>query len=298
MVLADASNRARPRRRMGIIAFFIELYRRVSDDRVLAISAGVTFYVLLAIFPAIAAGVSLFGLFENFDKISTDLSSLSRLIPGGAIDIVSEQIRRTTAKGHGALGFAAILGLLFSIWSANAGTKSAFDALNIVHKQPERRGFFALNLTSLLFTLALLIAAVAGAALAVWGASWMKDSFLFWPVLISGGVAFWAALVLIIALFYRFGPSGNDISWRWLTWGSGIAATAWLGFSACFSWYAANFGSYDKTYGSLGAAVGFMTWIWLSTVVVLCGEEINELLDKLGKGEPLPSHPLPRKAPP
>jgi membrane protein len=283
--------------RPGPIGFVKEFYGRFSNDRVLAISAGVTFYVLLAIFPAIAACVSLFGLFENFGQASADLSHLSAILPGGAIQIVSDQVRRTIAKGHDTLGYAALFGFLLSLWSANSGVLSLFDALNIVRRQSEKRGLVRLYGTALLFTLGLLIAAGAAATLMIWVSSWLHlDSpYLLWPAVGVGLLLLWAALAFGIALLYRFGPTGNDIPWRWLTWGSTMAALAWLGFSAAFSWYAANFGSFDQTYGSLGAAVGFMIWIWLSTVVVLCGEEINEIVECQKKGQAPPPHPLPKK---
>jgi membrane protein len=270
----------------GLQGFAVEFYRRVIDDRVLAISAGVTFYALLAIFPAIAAGVSLFGLVQNLDKVSYDLSRLSALLPGGAIDIIGEQIRRTVAKGHDTLGFAAVTGFLLSVWSANAGIKSLFDALNIVLKETEKRGFVRLNIISLLFTFGALVTVVLAALLLMWSSSWIERAgpYLFWPLAALGLAALWSALTFFVALLYRFGPSGNDIPWRWITWGSAATATIWLCFSGAFSWYAANFGSFDKTYGSLGAAIGFMLWIWLSVVVILCGEEINEILENGKKG--------------
>lgn len=268
------------------IAFVKELYRRVSDDRVLAISAGVTYYVLFAMFPAIAAGVSLFGLFSDLSHVNAELARLSALVPGGAIQVVGDQIKRTLAKGHQTLGFAVVLGILLSLWSANAGVKAVFDALNVVLREKERRGFFRLNLVSLVFTLGCLLTVAVAGALLIWGFSrvHLDNPFLLWPVLIGGAVLLWAALTFAIALLYRFGPSGNDIQWHWLTWGSATTALAWLCFSAAFSFYAANFGSFDKTYGSVGAILGFMMWIWLSTVVILCGEEINEILDKKEKG--------------
>lgn len=282
MALVQAHQGAGPSSHLGIIGLAKELYHRIIDDRVLAISAGATFYTLLAVFPAVAAGVSLFGLFADLHKVNYDLSRLSAVLPGGAINIVTEQIRRTVAKSHETLGAAAIVGFFVSIWSANAGIKSLFDALNIVLKEKERRSFVVLNGISLLFTFGLLLVLALGAVLAVWTSSWLRfDSpYLVWPALAAGSVALWAAITFGIALLYRFGPSGNDIPWRWITWGSATTAIVWMCFSAGFSWYAANLGSFDKTYGSLGAAIGFMIWIWLSIVVILCGAETNEILEK------------------
>ena len=270
--------------KIGAKALLLTLYSRISDDRVMAISAGVTFYALLAIFPAIAAMVSIYGLFADLKTVSTDLSSLATLLPGGAIEIVGDQIKRLVSNSNKALGLAALAGIAISIWSANAGVKATFDALNIVLKEQEHRSFLRLNLISLAFTLALVIVVLlaVGAVIAVpailksLGWSWLKSVVDLgrWPVL-------WAALAFVIACLYRFGPSRNHIPWRWISWGSAIAAFIWLVVSMAFSWYAANFGNYNKTYGSLGAVIGFMIWIWISAIIVLVGEELNETLDRL-----------------
>jgi membrane protein len=265
------------------------LYRRISDDRVVAISAGVTFFLLLAIFPATAAIVSIYGLFADMKSVSGDLSSLSNVLPGGAIDILGEQIKHLVAKGQKTLGLAAIGGIAFSIWSANAGVKSLFDALNIVLKEKETRGFIKLNAVSLAFTagivvfVLLAIGAMAGIPAFLKTVPWSHALELLvgiarWPLI-------WAVLALGIALLYRFGPGRNDIPWHWITWGSALAAFVWLLASLGFSWYAANYGTFNKTYGSLGAGIGFMTWIWISVIVILIGEELNETLDAAEKPE-------------
>ncbi len=290
--LWSACNRRRKGRalsaeQIGSRQFLLTLYREISDDRVVAISAGVTFFALLAIFPAIAAIVSIYGLFADLRAINSDFSSLAAILPGGAIDIVGEQIKRVASKANTTLGFAAFAGIVISIWSANAGMKALFDAMNIVLQEREARGFIKLNAISLAFTFGtiVLVLLAVGAVVAIpaflksvgWSGrlEWLID-FGRWPVL-------WLTTALGIAILYRFGPSRNDIPWRWISWGSAFAASAWLGASILFSWYAANYGSYNKTYGSLGAAVGFMTWLWISVVVILVGEELNETLDKLNK---------------
>ncbi len=267
----------------------LSLYRRISDDRVVAISAGVTFFLLLAIFPATAAVVSIYGLFADMKSVSGDLSSLSSVLPGGAIDILGEQIKHLVAKGQKTLGIAAIGGIAFSIWSANAGIKSLFDALNIVLKERETRSFIKLNAVSLAFTAGTLVFVLLAIGAVVAVPAFLKSVPLSHVLELAVGVArwplIWAVLALGIALLYRFGPGRNDIPWRWITWGSALAAFVWLLASLGFSWYAANYGSFNKTYGSLGAGIGFMTWIWISVIVILVGEELNETLDAARKPE-------------
>lgn len=255
------------------------VYNNLSEHRVLAIAAGVTFYGLLAIFPAIAALVALYSLFADPNAIGAHLGSLSGVMPEGAISVLGDQINRVAAQGGTTLGFATLVGVLVSLWSANAGIKSLFDALNVVYQEEEKRGFFELNAVSLAFTIAgivfvLLALAVmialppALAYIGIGQAAGLLVSILRWPVL-------FAAVSLAISAIYRWGPSRDEAQWRWLSWGSVFAAAGWLVMSLLFTWYAASFGSFNKTYGSLGAVVGFMIWMWLSNVVLLIGAELN-----------------------
>jgi membrane protein len=256
------------------------VYERFGHDRVLAISAGVTFYALLAIFPAVAALVSLYGLFADPGTIQSHLATLGGFMPGGALDIIGEQVKRIASKPGGTLGFGFVLGLGTALWSANAGVKALFDALNIVYQEEEKRGFIKLNLVSLTFTLsavAFILLAMGAVVVLPVVFKWIPLggpvvqwalSILRWPVLL-------AAVMAGLAAVYRWGPSRDDAQWTWLTPGSGFAAVIWVLGSMLFSWYVSRFGNYNETYGSLGAAIGFMTWIWLSTIIVLLGAEIN-----------------------
>ncbi|MFC4171999.1 YihY/virulence factor BrkB family protein [Microvirga sp. GCM10011540] len=255
------------------------VYEEFGEDRIMAVAAGVTFYALLALFPAIAALVSIYGLFADPATIEGHLSAVSGVLPGGAMEIISEQVRRIASQGGGALGFGFIFGLLVSLWSANAGVKAVIDALNIVYEEDEKRSFIMLNLQSLAFTiggLLFIILAVGGIVvlpvvlgfLGLGGTAETLLSLARWPVLL---------LIVItgLAVIYRYGPSRDKPEWRWVSPGSLVAAVLWLAGSVLFSWYVSNFGSYNETYGSLGAVIGFMTWIWLSTIVVLLGAELN-----------------------
>jgi membrane protein len=258
---------------------FWRIYENIPEHRVLAIAAGVTFYALLAIFPGIAALVALYGLFADPSMIGKHLSDLSSVLPGGAMDVVGDQLQRLTNQGHTTLSFAFLLGFAVSLWSANAGVKAVFDALNIVYGEREKRSFIKLNAISLAFTCGgLLLLSLALTALIVLpliidylglaAAGWWLLALGKWPLLL-------VVITLAVALMYRYGPSREKAQWHWLTWGSAFAAVSWLVVSVLFSWYAANFGSYNKTYGSLGAVIGFMTWMWLSCIVILVGAELD-----------------------
>lgn len=278
--LANSPSEIPPR---GWKDVLVRLYADVSEHRVLAFAAGMTFYSLLAIFPGLAALVAIYGLFADPASIAAHLGQMNGILPGGAIEIARDQLTRVASKGSQALSITFIVSLAISLWSANAAMKSLFDALNVVYGERERRGFIKLNAISLLFTAAaVLFALVALGAIVVVpivltyvGLSSAADTLLRigrWP-------AIFVCVALALALIYRYGPDRERPKWRWISWGSALAAALWLVASVLFSWYTANFGSYNATYGSLGAAVGFMTWLWISATVILVGAELDAELE-------------------
>ena len=257
----------------------LRVYGNIGDHRILALAAGMTYYSILAIFPALAALVSIYGLFSDPGSIAKHLDEISGFVPGGAVDVAREQLTRVATKGERTLGLTFAVGLAISLWSANAAMKSLFDTLNIVYGEHEKRGFVKLNAISLSFTVAAIafVLVALGAVVAVpviLNYVWLSDvaeiviRWARWPAL-------FVAVALALACLYRFGPSRESPRWRWLTWGSVVATLLWVAASALFSWYAANFGTFNETYGSLGAAVGFMTWLWISAIVILLGAELN-----------------------
>jgi membrane protein len=257
----------------------IRTYRSISEDRVMALAAGVTYYVLLALFPGLAALVSIYGLIADPAVIQQKLETLSSIMPKEAIAIIGGQLHFLASQSQKALGFAFIAGLLMSLWSANAAISALFDALNVVYGEREKRNYFKRTALTLCFTAGLvlfMVAALAGIVVVpavlnfmfLGGAGEWLISLLRWPALL-------VLLIIGLAILYRFGPSRADARWRWLTWGSTAAAILWLVASILFSWYAANFASYNKTYGSLGAIIAFMVWTWISMTIVLLGGELN-----------------------
>jgi membrane protein len=258
-------------------------YRQIGDDRVLAVSAGVVFYLLLAMFPALTAFISLYGLFADTTTIGQNIAALAGVIPPAALGLIQEQITRITQTSNAALGLASIFGLLVALWSANAGMKAIIDALNVVYDEREKRGFFKLNLVSFAFTLgalgflalALTSVVIVPLVMSWFGLQTMTGQLiaaLRWPAILI-------VVVVAFALLYRFGPSRREAKWRWLSVGSVFAVIAWLAGSLLFSWYLSNFADYDAAYGSLGAAIGLMMWLWLSVIVILVGAELNSEME-------------------
>jgi membrane protein len=253
----------------------------------LAVAAGVVFYALLAIVPAITAFVSFYGLFAHPRTVQDHLSLLANVMPAGSIAILEEQIARLASQPSG-LSIGFIIGTLVALWSANAGVKALIDALNVIEGRDESRSFVRLNLASLTLTfgaivfLLISIGAVVAFPLVMstFGlkpltgvAPWL----LRWPVL-------FAVMVAMLSVFYRFGPSrnGTQRAWQraWVTPGVLVAALAWLAGSAALSFYLSNFADYNATYGSLGAAIGLMMWMWLSTIAVLIGAQLDAVIER------------------
>ncbi|WP_343715462.1 YihY/virulence factor BrkB family protein [Inquilinus sp.] len=265
--------------RRGWLDILYRVWTEIDDDRVFALAAGVAYYALLALFPAIGLIVSLYGFLADPATVERNIADLAFILPSGGMEVIGGQLHRLISQPPRALGLAFFASLALSLWSANAGMKALFDALNVVYDETEKRGFFRLNAISLLFTALALIFVV----LALVGVVVVPVALSFVGLGSAAGVLIWLlrwpALLLLtivgLSLLYRFGPSRREPRWQWINWGSALAAVVWIGGSMLFSWYVARFGSYDATYGSLGAVIGFLTWIWLSTVVFLIGAELN-----------------------
>jgi membrane protein len=263
---------------------FIRTYHEVQNDRLLSLAAGVVFYSLVALFPAIAAGVSIYAFFSNASSIANHVSLVADIVPGASLDLLRDEITRIAGRSDGKLTFGFFLGFGIALWSANAGMKAIFDALNIIYDEEEKRGIIWLNLVSLFFTvcaiggalIALSAVVVFPLVLAAFGWSSLDAPLMIgilrWPVM-------FALVIVALAILYRYGPSRRVPKWRWISVGSVFAAVSWLAVSYLFSWYLGNFANYNATYGALGAVVGLMMWMWLSTIVVLVGAELNSEIE-------------------
>lgn len=255
------------------------VYGQVTEDRVTLIAAGAAFYLMLAIFPALGAFVSIYGFVADPTSIAGQIEFLQGVLPSGGLDLIYGQLESLAGQDPGALSLGLVITLAVSLWSANNGVKTLFEALNIAYEEEEKRSFIRLNLIALAFTLGFMVAmivlitaiGVVPAILAFVNLGMMTQT------LISVGrwVFVLGLMVIGISLLYRFGPSRAPAKWRWITWGSTFATMVWLVASIGFSYYLQNFADYNATYGSLGAAIGFMLWIWLSAVILIVGAELN-----------------------
>jgi membrane protein len=271
---------------------------RIGRDNLLLVAAGVAFYAMTAIFPAIAAFVSIYGIFADPSQAESQVGGYSGLIPPVSLRLLTDALQSFASKSNSTLSFALIISVLVALWSAKAGLSSLMTGLNIANETTEKRNIIVQQGTALLLTFGAVI--FAGFALAAIALLPVVVDVL--PLTDRGkavlGLGRWPLLAIVIcfalAVLYRFGPYRERAKWRWITLGSAIATALWLGGSGLFSFYVSHFSSYDKTYGSLAAPVVLLLWFWLSALVVLVGAEIDaEMAHADGKA----ARELPKGAP-
>lgn len=257
----------------------LRVWRQVGEHHVSIVAAGVAFYAMLAIFPAITAFVSLYGLIADPAQVERQFAALRGVVPDAAWILLNEQLKAVAAVRPGSLGLGAAIGLLIALWSAGAGVRALMTALNIVYREEEKRGIISFSLTGLALTCVLVGGAMVSLTVIV--AVPLIFEFLRLGELVEtaiGGLTWLGLAVLVVlglAVLYRYGPSRRQAKLRWVSWGAVVATALWLLASILFSLYAASFADYNKTYGALGAVIVLLMWFWISAYVVLLGAELN-----------------------
>jgi membrane protein len=255
----------------------------IGRDNISIVAAGVAFYAFLAIFPALAALVSIYGLVVSPEAVRQQLTRLTGVLPGPARQLMEGQLAQIAGGSSGALGWGLVISVLFALWSANKGTKALFKGVSIAYNEEATRGIIKENALTLLFTLggiavtivSMLMVVVVPALIGAVGlppAVAGVITWLRWPLL--GGIA-----LIAFAAVYRYAPVRRRPRWRWVNWGAALATVLWLVASWAFSFYVANFGSYNQTYGSLAAAVILLLWFLLTSFIILLGAEINAQME-------------------
>lgn len=262
-------------------------YRRIGEDKLTLVAAGVAFYLFLAIFPALAALFTIFGLVADPGEIQQQVERLGAL-PEEVRNVVGQQLERQAERPASTLGWTLALSVLLALWSTSKGMASLILAMNIAYDQDEQRPFWKRTLLALAFSLgAIVLAIVAVTAIAavptvmalVEGGTIELGVVGRWLTAIASWVLLLGAFLFALALLFRFAPKRRAPRWRWITPGAGFAIVAWTLASAAFSLYVANFGSYDRTYGSFAGVIVMLLWLWLSALVVLVGAELNAELE-------------------
>ena len=261
----------------------LRVKEKVGKDNVSILAAGVAFYALMAIFPALIALISLYGWFADPMQVEQQTAFLAGVLPQNVQSLLSTQMKDIARHAESTLGIGALAGFLVTLWSASKGIKTLFTALNIAYDEEEKRGFISLNALALVMTLGALVFGIITLALvavlpALLGQLGLQAiarvavSLVRWPLLA-------VAVIVALAVLYRYGPSRDQPQWTWVSGGAIVATVLWLVASILFSVYVANFGSYNQTYGSLGAVVVLLTWLYLSAFIVLMGAELNSEME-------------------
>jgi membrane protein len=269
--------------------------RRIGHDQFGLVAAGVAFYALLAVFPAIAALTALAGLFTEAEAVVVQLQSFTQFLPDEAALILLNQANKVAGSSDGGLSLALFLGVGFSIYLSTRATTSLIYGLNIAFEEQESRGFILFWVTVILLTATLLFGAVTLALLLVG----LPTALAFIPVDVGTEQILTASRWILVAVvviagmsfLYRWGPARGSAHWRWLTPGTLVSSLFWFLGTIGFTIYVANFGNYNQTFGSLGGVIILLTWLWLSAFIVLLGAlldaEVNAQL-KVSEAETLP----------
>jgi membrane protein len=270
-----------PSRFQSSRAFLGRLYDKVNEDNAALLASGIAMYGLLSVFPGLAAAVSIYGLFATPAEVVRHMQVFSGVLPPGVWTIFATQLQDVAAHDHRTLTAAVVISLLLALWSARFTVSSLMTATNIAYRAHERRGYVRQTWVSLWLTLGvivgflimLVIGVVIPLALAVLGTSvWVRGT-----VAVLRALLLWAFAVTGLSMVYRFAPARPHARWRWLTWGSGVAATSWLVLTGLFTVYVRTFAAYDRTYGPLAGVIVLLMWFYLLSFAVLLGAEIDAL---------------------
>jgi membrane protein len=258
--------------------------RRLGSDNVSLVAGGLAMYSMLSIFPGLAALVFIYGLFATPADVVAHMSNFAGVLPPGVWTLFNTQLQELVHHDQGSLTVAATAGLLVALVSARSAMSSLMSATNIAYGERERRGFLTQVLISLVFTLAaiggFLLMLTLGVAIPVGLRILGTSPWTLNVVAVLRLALLWLVALAGLALIYRYAPSRERAQWRWLTWGSVVAATLWLAASALFAFYVKAFGSYGATYGALGSVIVLLMWFYISGFIVVLGAEINSEMER------------------
>jgi membrane protein len=263
----------------GWFAILKRVKAEVKEDNVPLLAAGVAFYAMLAIFPAIIAVVTIYGMVADPQQIQSQINEFAKGLPAGADQLLTDQLKNVTESADRSLSIGLAVSLLAVLWSASGGVQGLVKGLNMVYDERETRGFFKLRGLSLLLTLGAIVVAVVALALIAVFPGFVDGLGLGRAGELAASIGRWVVLALLMlaafAVVYRFAPDRANPRWRWVSWGAVVALVLWLLGSFGFSYYVDNFGKYNQTYGALAAVIILLLWLFLSAFVVLLGAEFD-----------------------
>jgi membrane protein len=263
----------------GWFAVLKRVKAEVKDDNVSLLAAGVAFYAMLAIFPAIIALVTIYGMVADPNQVESQVGEFAKSLPSGADQLLTQQLKNVVSAGRQSLSIGLVVSLLAVLWSVSSGVQGLVKGLNVVYDERETRGFVKLRGLSLLLTLGAIVVAVVALALITVFPAVIDNLGLGRAGELAASIARWVVLALLVlaalAVLYRFAPDRANPRWRWVSPGAVVALVLWLLGSIGFSWYVDNFGKYNQTYGALAAVIILLLWLFLSAFAVLLGAEFD-----------------------
>lgn len=264
-------------------AILLRVGGRIAADNVGLLSAGIAFYAFLSVFPAIAAGLMIWGLFTDMTSLGSQLESVSDFTPQAAFDLIAAQMVVIANQDDGGLTLGLMISAIFALWGANGATSALVQAMNMAYHEKEKRSFFHVTALTLGFTFCGIIFAALSLAVIAAVPPILKALYLgaFLDAVI--GTVRWLVIIalfmLACAMIYRIAPSRTSARWRWIVPGAIVAGIIWLIASVAFSAYVENFDAYNATFGSLGAVAALLMWFWLSAYAICVGAELNSQLE-------------------
>jgi membrane protein len=267
----------------------VRTWVEISENNIFLVAGGVTYAVLLALFPALAALVAIYGLLLDPSQVERQVAAMSNILPQESAQMIGDELHKLVSASSGSLSISAGVALVLALWSASRGMSGLITGFDIAYEEKETRGFFKLNLVAVGLTVLLLIGGtvlialvgVLPAALQIIGLESSTQMLLLvleWPLLI-------VVVMTGLAVLYRYAPDRHPPRWRWVSPGAIVATVLWLLGSVGFSLYVTHFNSYDKTYGSLGGVVVMLTWLYLSAFAALLGAVVNAQSERQTKAD-------------
>jgi membrane protein len=253
-------------------------YREVARARLPAQAASVTFFMVFATFPAVAAFVSLYGIFTNGVDVERHFTHVADFLPTDAVHVIGAEMMRITQTRDSTLGATFVVSTLLSVWSANAGMKALLEGVNVAYDEVEKRSWLRRTVFTYFATLAGLLLLTALTAFAISAPMFAHGLGVRharrWLTPVRWLLVYLAAAA-VFSLVFRFGPSRTLARWRWVAPGGALGAALWMGGSVVYTWGLDRFTHFGVTYGSLGAILGLMLWLWFSAMTMLLGAELN-----------------------
>ncbi len=258
-------------------------FHQIKEDRIQIVAAALAFYGLLAVFPALIAVISIYGLVADPQQVQEQIEQLAQALPPETATLISSQLTSIVESSSTALGWGAVLAILGALWAVSSGVQQLIKAINIAYNEEETRGFIKMRLVSLALTILLVVFSLISLGIVVALPPILGNLDLGapaqWAIQIGRFVLLALMFMAALAILYRYAPDRDEPQLRWVSWGAVIATIVWVIASLGFSFFVAQFGNYQETYGALAGVIILMLWFFITGFVVLLGAELNSEME-------------------